>query len=86
MTLHCALPRGKYFVPMEVYADESGIHGGSKMCVLAGFSGGRRKFIALEKEWASVLKQFGVPAEKGFHAKTFFKVDHNGKRFSVYEG
>jgi hypothetical protein len=73
-------------VPMEVYADESGIHNGSKRCVLAGYAGGRRKLLELEKKWDSVLKEFGIPSDVGFHAKTFFKTGRDGKKFGVYSG
>ena len=82
----CAFPRGTFFVPMEVYADESGIHGGSRRCVLAGYSGGRRKQQALESDWRKALSDFSVPEDVGFHAKTFFKNGPAGQRFGVYQG
>lgn len=73
-------------MPMEVYADESGVHDGSKRCVLAGFAGGRRKFILLEREWKKMLADFEIPADIGFHAKKFFKSGPNGERYGIYEG
>ncbi len=73
-------------MPMEVYADESGIHAGSKRFVLAGFAGGRNSLQAFEGQWASILKQFQIPDDVGFHAKTFFARSASGRRFGVYDG
>jgi hypothetical protein len=71
---------------MEVCADESEIHGGSRRCVVAGFAGGRRKVVALEKRWREILSQFKIAEDIGFHAKTFFKRSASGRRFGPYEG
>lgn len=73
-------------MPMEVCVDESGIHGGSRRCVVAGLAGGRNAMSSLEVEWAAILRNFGVPEEVGFHAKTFFKRGKNGQRYGPYEG
>src|ERR1035437_3633853 len=78
------LPRGDFFVPMEAYFDESGIHGGSKRCVIAGCSGGRQKFKQFEARWRSLLFDFGIPETEGFHSKSFFKQDRWGNRFGIY--
>jgi hypothetical protein len=71
---------------MEVYLDESGIHSGSKRCVLAGYSGGARKLKELEARWSTLLSKFKIPEREGFHAKTFFKRSPTGKRFGIYSG
>lgn len=85
----CELPRGDYFGMMEVYVDESGIHKNTdlppKRCVVAGFSGGRRKWLSFEREWVALLVEFGIPACVGFHAKTFFNRDKDGRRRGVYK-
>ena len=73
-------------MPMEVYADESGIQAGSKRFVLAGYAGGRNSLKSFEREWAATLKQYQIPEDVGFHAKSFFKRSANGRRFGVYEG
>lgn len=84
--LNLEFPRGCFFVPVEVYLDESGIHNGSRRCVVAGYCGGRRKLILLERDWLKTLDDFGIPREEGFHAKDFFKRSKLGKRFGPYEG
>lgn len=71
---------------MEVYADESGIHSDSTRCVVAGYTGGKNQWRAFEPQWKATLKEFGVPAHVGVHAKTFFKKSKGGKRFGPYEG
>jgi hypothetical protein len=73
-------------MPMEVCVDESGIHGGSKRCVVAGLAGGRNDINTLESKWAEILREFSVPSEVGFHAKTFFRKNSNGQRFGPYTG
>ena len=57
-------------VPMmlEAYLDESGIHDGAVMCVVAGYYGWRPQWRQLEKAWRKVLGDFNVPLER-FHAK-----------------
>jgi hypothetical protein len=52
---------------IDAYIDESGIHDGAKVCVIAGYWGGRGQWRKFEKDWRSLLRTFGVPLEK-FHA------------------
>jgi hypothetical protein len=73
-------------MPMEVCVDESGIHGGSKRCVVAGLAGGRNDIVALESRWKDILQEFHIPPEVGFHAKTFFRRGKNGQRYGPYAG
>ena len=72
---------------MEAYMDESGIHGGyCKAVRCGGFCWGRRQWVSFEKQWAELLKEFGVPEDVGFHANKFFKKDKSGERFGVFRG
>jgi len=82
----CPLPRGKYFVPMEAYLDESGIHEDAKRCVIGGFAGGRKKCESFEKRWVAILKKYEIRDDIGFHSKHFFRVDKYGKRSGIYRG
>jgi hypothetical protein len=52
---------------IEAYFDESGIHKGAKVCVIAGYFGYSAQWRALEKKWRKVLKDFNFPL-KDFHA------------------
>jgi hypothetical protein len=56
---------------IEGYFDESGIHDGSVMCVVAGYFGGPGRWGKLEDDWRNVLAQFHVPLDQ-FHAKDLF--------------
>jgi len=57
---------------VEVYLDESGIHDGAKICVIAGYVGTQGKLRRLEAAWKRVLKRHSVKLED-FHAKDFIK-------------
>ena len=57
---------------IEAYLDESGIHEGAAICVIAGYFGGRGQMRKLEKAWKEVLAYFHFPMEK-FHAKNLIK-------------
>jgi hypothetical protein len=61
----------KLFMAIEAYFDESGIHDGSLMCVVAGYFGGHGKWKDLEKDWRATLAKFKVPLDQ-FHAKDLF--------------
>ena len=52
----------------EAYLDESGIHDGAKVCLVAGYFGSRSQLRKLEQKWKSVLEDFDFPM-KDFHAK-----------------
>jgi len=52
----------------EAYLDESGIHDGSRVCVVAGYFGDNNKMRGLDAEWRDVLLRFKFPLEK-FHAR-----------------
>jgi hypothetical protein len=58
---------------IDAYIDESGIHDGALICVIAGYFGGRGKWRKFEADWKRLLKRFDVPMEE-FHAKDLFPV------------
>jgi hypothetical protein len=68
LIVHPRNPHRKIFVMLEAYLDESGIHDGAKVCMVAGYFGGRSQLRKLERKWKSVLEDFAFPM-KDFHAK-----------------
>jgi hypothetical protein len=73
------------FVMMEGYFDESGIHDGAKVCIVAGYYGGQAAWRKFENEWNAILSEYSGLADYGFHAKEFF--GRNGeKRVGKYKG
>ena len=57
---------------IDAYLDESGIHDGAPICVIAGYFGGRGQWRKFEKDWRKALDKADVPLEK-FHAKNLIK-------------
>lgn len=57
---------------IHAYLDESGIHDGAAMCVIAGYFGGKKQLRGLEKAWRAVLKRFDFTLAD-FHAKDLLK-------------
>ena len=51
---------------LDALFDESGIHDGAKLCVIAGF-------IGTAKQWARFEELWRPSATPPFHAKEFFK-------------
>lgn len=64
-------------VELFTFADESGVHGESKFCLVVGFIASPRQWILAESDWAKVLSQYKTTE---FHAKDFFGRNPNGKR------
>jgi hypothetical protein len=62
----------KVFAMIDAYLDESGIHDGAKICVIAGYFGRPGKMRRLESAWKRVLDAQGLPM-KDFHAKDLLK-------------
>jgi hypothetical protein len=62
----------KVFAMMEVFLDESGIHDGASVCVVAGYFGQRSHWRHFERAWKDVLLRFGFQL-KDFHAKNWMK-------------
>jgi hypothetical protein len=53
---------------LEAYLDESGIHDGAEICMIAGYFGRQNHWGRFERDWKGVLAKFGF-ALKDFHAK-----------------
>jgi hypothetical protein len=62
----------KIFAMIDAYLDESGIHDGAAICVVAGYFGGRGQLGKLETAWKAVLSEYKFPMED-FHAKNLLK-------------
>ncbi|MGD0793495.1 MAG: hypothetical protein ABR920_17135 [Terriglobales bacterium] len=43
---------------IDAYLDESGVHDGAAMCVIAGYFGGNGQFRRFERDWKKVLSRF----------------------------
>jgi hypothetical protein len=52
--------------------DESGIHDGAQVCIIAGYFGRRNAWERLEADWRSILSAHHVPLGE-FHAKDLVK-------------
>jgi hypothetical protein len=57
---------------IDAYLDESGIHSGTKICVIAGYFGGPGQMRRLERAWEKTLKYFGFPMED-FHTNSLIR-------------
>jgi hypothetical protein len=57
---------------IDAYLDESGIHDGAAICVIAGYFGGRGQWNKFEKHWKQTFIDGGMLMEE-FHAKTLLK-------------
>lgn len=63
---------GKLFVMLDAYLDESGIHDGAAVCVVAGYIAEHKAWRSFEKSWRATLKHFGIGLAD-FHAKIILK-------------
>jgi len=63
--------------------DDSGTHGGSQFCVLAGYFGGVNQWKKFNRRWQAVLDRFNITE---FHAKHFWARDEKGKKVGEYRG
>lgn len=70
---------------MECYFDESGIHDGAKVCVVAGYYGTQIAWRKFEDQWKKVLRDYPEITD-GFHAKRFFAKNENKERLDGYAG
>jgi hypothetical protein len=59
---------------IDAYLDESGIHDGAGICVVAGYFAGRGQWRKFEKAWRQVFTDHGTAVEE-FHAKGLLKKD-----------
>jgi hypothetical protein len=78
-------------IVLLAYLDESGIHEGAEVCVIAGYFGGIGQWRKFESDWRKVLHRFKVPLEK-FHAKDvlnhagiFLRMPHGQHRDFIHE-
>jgi len=62
----------KVLAMIDAYLDESGIHDGAKVCVIAGYFGGPGQVKRFEKAWEQTLDRYSFPM-KDFHAKDLIK-------------
>jgi hypothetical protein len=53
---------------LAAYLDESGIHDGAELCVIAGYFGGTGQWKRFEIAWRKLLRDAAVPMDE-FHAK-----------------
>jgi hypothetical protein len=65
---------------LKAYFDESGIHDGANICVIAGYVGSLNEWRRFDALWGPYAN---APA---FHAKSFFARDDKGQRVSPYAG
>jgi hypothetical protein len=56
---------------LHAYLDESGIHSGAAVCVIAGYFGGAGQWGKFEVDWRKMLANFNVPMGE-FHSKDIF--------------
>jgi hypothetical protein len=63
---------------IQVFLDESGIHNGAPICVIAGYHASERQWKRLGELWTA------DGCEVEFHAKRFFARSPEGKRVSPY--
>ncbi len=68
----------------EAYLDESGIHDGAQVCVVAGFYGTEAAWRRFETQWQNIIGDYPELADEEFHAKIFFK-RVKGKRVGPYK-
>jgi hypothetical protein len=57
---------------LDAYLDESGIHVGAGVCVIAGYFGGRGQWRKFQRSWLRLLERYEVPREE-FHAADLVK-------------
>lgn len=57
---------------IEAYLDESGIHDGAAVCIIAGYYGDRNQLRKLEARWKATLNDRDFPMAE-FHAKDLIK-------------
>ena len=61
--------------------DESGIQAGAPYCLISGYIGSAKEWLAFGPQWEAVLKDAGV---EWFHARQFLGRDNHGRRLGPY--
>lgn len=67
---------------MEACMDESGIHEGAHVCVIAGYWGSAKKWKRFESRWKEIIVNANEPSLKEFHSVDFWYAD--GRRKGVF--
>jgi hypothetical protein len=67
---------------VEAYMDESGIHEGAHVCVVAGYWGSVKKWVRFESSWKEILNDAKEPSLKEIHSTDFWYSD--GRRKGVF--
>ena len=67
---------------VEAYMDESGIHEGAHVCVVAGYWGSKKKWTRFEGCWKEIIKAADEPTLKEFHSTAFW--NSKGERHGVF--
>lgn len=62
----------KVLAMLEAYLDETGIHQGAKLCVIAGYFGGPGQWRKFEAKWLKALAASNIPLDQ-FHAMNLMK-------------
>src|SRR5216684_7649509 len=60
------------FAMISAYLDESGVHDGAAVCVIAGYFGGVGQWRKFEILWRKILAKADVPLEQ-FHANNLIE-------------
>jgi hypothetical protein len=69
----------KAFCMVDAYMDESGIHDGAHVCVIAGYWGSVKKWEKFEPRWRDILAATKEPNLKEFHSTKFWRSDGSRK-------
>lgn len=67
---------------LHAYMDESGIHDGAHVCVIAGYWGSQKKWRRFEDRWREILKAANETTLKEFHSTEFWYAD--GRRKGMF--
>lgn len=67
---------------LEAYMDESGIHEGAQVCVVAGYWGSAKKWRRFERRWPEIIKGADEPTLKEFHSSEFW--NSKGERRGIF--
>jgi Protein of unknown function (DUF3800) len=68
----------RIFAMLEGYFDESGIHDGADVCVVAGYFADQDRWKKFEPQWRAANDREDIPE---FHAKEFFGPHPPGNRY-----
>jgi hypothetical protein len=82
MLVHPKDGHSRVFCVLHAYLDESGIHSGSRICVVAGYFGSERQWNRFDVKWRNVLDSFAI---EHFHANRFW-AHVNGSNVSEFRG